>query len=676
METSDSEYFESADEDFQSDEENTEIIKSDEKIIKVEKNPRIVDVEEKVGNLQIVKDQNMNKDNDNEVECSLENIKNDIIVNLEFKTKENVKESTTKKEENIVENLYVEGSKIAKDQNMNKDNISKEENTLDNIKKDNNVANTEKIVKKPEVEAFKDSLNDLKEEIIVKKPVKESKIGNKKIMKSKPIICEEVTKKMEEKAKIAKPEVKKSIDENLWDDDEIDWAKEEEISKNTPVLTKHAPNTDKLEPDFSNLWKNDDWVSLEAPSKEPSKITPQNDLGWGSWGTWGVSSILNTATASVSSLTTHVSQGISTVLETGIGVPDPEELARQHREDEEEIVNNVRNIEDLKDVREINALGGFGLGNWVSGVSHLTKLVESTGTKVISGGLDTLETIGKKTMEVLQDGDPGLKKKRAFLKLDQNKPILSQVLREAKEKSNDDNKKLDIRNSVRMKNYETLFDDHQGLVHLEALEMLSKQCDIKLETLSQNLTGGELTDMQETLEQVKELCELPEEDDDEQLTIPEVKEKINTAVSEINIPITYDKLEKTWEETESWLETLKLNLIDEKELHQQAIETLAQLTAFSVEQFHKTAELLLVKENRSTADEADSLVQLTASLIALIGIVAAKFSDKLNSKAPMVNNKESVNELITNVFFEASNSSSYIQDAFQLLIPVLQVGAV
>lgn len=51
------------------------------------------------------------------------------------------------------------------------------------------------------------------------------------------------------------------------------------------------------------------------------------------------------------------------------------------------------------------------------------------GSKVISGGLDTLETIGRKTMEVLQDGDPGLeRKKRAMMGFfDPDKPILSQV---------------------------------------------------------------------------------------------------------------------------------------------------------------------------------------------------------------------------------------------------------
>jgi hypothetical protein len=85
---------------------------------------------------------------------------------------------------------------------------------------------------------------------------------------------------------------------------------------------------------------------------------------------------------------------------------------------------------------------------------------------------------------------------------------------------------------------------------------------------------------------------------------------------------------------------------------------------------------------------------LTTTLTSLIGVVAAKFSDKLNAKSTNSKNKEEVNGLITNVFFEvssreffgylinvtltlqAANSSSYIQDAFQLLIPVLQVGAV
>ena len=45
------------------------------------------------------------------------------------------------------------------------------------------------------------------------------------------------------------------------------------------------------------------------------------------------------------------------------------------------------------------------------------------------GGLDTLEVIGRKAMDVIQEGDPGLRRKRGFLL--NKKPNLSQVIRVA-----------------------------------------------------------------------------------------------------------------------------------------------------------------------------------------------------------------------------------------------------
>lgn len=172
--------------------------------------------------------------------------------------------------------------------------------------------------------------------------------------------------------------------DNLWDDSELDWGKEAE-------------------------WENLDHIEETAAPERPEP-TETVSSSWGSWGSWNVSSIISTATSSVSTLT----QNISTALETGIGVPDPEELAKI-------------DSEVAKEINDESNSGGFAFGNLVMGVSHLTKLVESTGTKVISGGLDTLESIGKKTMQVLQEGDPGLKKKRAFLTIEQDKPVLSQV---------------------------------------------------------------------------------------------------------------------------------------------------------------------------------------------------------------------------------------------------------
>ncbi|EFA01640.1 protein FAM114A2 [Tribolium castaneum] len=618
METSDSEYFESADEDFQSDDEDTKTVSS---VTKTEEKPNTKCVNDAIKKLEHVQLEDTQEKN------SLNNNKKNDKGKTNKEIEDNINSNEITEDLAQIQATKGPGSKLNKVEASHPTSVKKRSKETD-------------VPKKLGAKlSCKDS---------VAKPPQESPECVKNVDQKQPKESPECVKSADQK----QPKSETSnIEENLWDESEIDWGKENE----------------------DDLWGNDDdWEPVNEPTVppqrekiEPAQVKVPSSSSWGSWGTWDVSSIISTATQSVSTLT----QGISTVLETGIGVPDPEELAKINQAEKEKLKEIVPD-EDTDN-------SGFGLGNLVMGVSQLTKLVETTGTKVISGGLDTLETIGKKTMEVLQEGDPGLKKKRAFLKIDQDKPVLSQLLREAKEKAEEENKILEEKHfAKKAKNYETLFDDHQGLVHLEALEMLSKQCDIKLQTLLESYTDEALTEMQETMDQVKELCELPDEEEDEHANWTEIKEKLESAVSEISIPISYKKFVETWEETEAWLNNLKLEICDARELHQQAVETLAQLTAIAVEQFHKAGELLLVKEHRSTADEADSLVQLTTTLTSLIGVVAAKFSDKLNTKSSSSKNKEEINSLITNVFFEAANSSSYIQDAFQLLIPVLQVGAV
>lgn len=67
---------------------------------------------------------------------------------------------------------------------------------------------------------------------------------------------------------------------------------------------------------------------LSSANKEESK--DESSLGsWGSWGNWGVTSLINTATASVSTLTSHVSQGLTLLEDT---IRDPTELERIREE--------------------------------------------------------------------------------------------------------------------------------------------------------------------------------------------------------------------------------------------------------------------------------------------------------------------------------------------------------
>lgn len=189
----------------------------------------------------------------------------------------------------------------------------------------------------------------------------------------------------------------------------------------------------------------------------------------------------------------------------------------------------------------------FGFGNLMYGVSSITKLVETTGNKVISGGLGTLETIGKKTMEVLQEGDPGLKKKRAFFMNEGDKPILSQMLREAKDKAEVEEKSVEGKEYARKVHFEILFDDYQGLVHLEALEMLSKQSNMKIQQKLVTLDSDDMNSVQETLDEVKELCDLGDEDDEDDIEQEDnLKDKLKNSCTDLGVDINYEKINEVF----------------------------------------------------------------------------------------------------------------------------------
>lgn len=91
---------------------------------------------------------------------------------------------------------------------------------------------------------------------------------------------------------------------------------------------------------------------------------------------------------------------------------------------------------------------------------------------------------------------------------------------------------------------------------------------------------------------------------------------------------------------------------NDQEIFEHAISILAQFTAFSIERFHKTAELLLIKEHRSTVNETDSLVQLTNILTNQIGILANIYCSGLNKLAETSDKSDSINANITTIFME------------------------
>ncbi|XP_039295360.1 protein FAM114A2 [Nilaparvata lugens] len=414
-----------------------------------------------------------------------------------------------------------------------------------------------------------------------------------------------------------------------------------------------------------------------AEEKPPTASADSGGSGWSGWGGWGVSSILSTATEGVTTLTSHVSAGLNTVLESGLGAPDPQVLAevleREKAEKEKEGETKEKKVSTTSHNRQTEASeqsgsGGFGgIGQLMSGVSQL-------GTKVLSGGLDTLETLGKKTMEVLQDGDPGLRKKRALFFQDDDKPVLSQILREAKETAEKSDKMEEEKQAAKRVHLESLFDDYQGLVHLEALEMLSNQCQLKLQSILLNVTGDELKDLQETLEQVKELCELPdEEEDDDKDDDVDFKDKLTEAVGQLckDVPHSKDIRGKVSLRIDAWLKSEEAKAASRLAVHEKAVASMAEFTSVSMEIFHRAAELLLIKTAHSTATEAECLTQITTILCIHVSRMATKFTMLLTENSESKEN----NKIITTIFMESAQCSSYIQDACRLVVPVLQVGA-
>lgn len=411
----------------------------------------------------------------------------------------------------------------------------------------------------------------------------------------------------------------------------------------------------------------------QQPVKSPSESTVSQG-GWGYWGNWG-KSILSTATATVATVGQGLTQAIEKA-ETSLGIPSPTELSAQVEEEQKQQAEPSPETDGASEEASSPVSGAMGM------LSSLTNVVQSTGKTVITGGLDALEFIGKKTMDVIAEGDPGFKKTKGLM---QRNATLSQVLREAKEREElqtaDTTSDADRKPVV---HYGMLFDEYQGLSHLEALEILSRESESKVKSVLTTLSGDELVDLKSELEEIKEAFSLVEFDDEDveekkDEDGSEFEKELSDALEGLSISATADKLTKACRNTCSQITAINKpdtqgesddsKVTSVEEVHAGAIRSLAELTARSIELFHKLAEMILFSNGNTTPQV---LSQLTIILCKEISLLSKKFTSCLTTTGS--NEKgEVLNPLITAVFLEASNSASYVQDAFQLLMPILEI---
>lgn len=374
-----------------------------------------------------------------------------------------------------------------------------------------------------------------------------------------------------------------------------------------------------------------------------------------------------------------VGQGLTQVIEkaeTSLGIPSPTDLSAQVEEEQKAPAEASADTDGASGEASSPVLGAMGM------FSSLSSVVQSTGKTVIAGGLDALEFIGKKTMDVIAEGDPGFKKTKGLM---HRNATLSQVLREAKEREELQTVNTDTDTDRKpVAHYGMLFDEYQGLSHLEALEILSRESESKVKSVLTTLSGEELMDLKTELEEIKEafsLVEFDDEDVEERKDDDgsEFEKELNGALEGLSISATVDKLTKACRSTcaqitaiakpETQEETEDSEVMSVEEVHAAAIRSLAEHTARSIELFHKLAEMVLFS-NGSTTPQV--LSQLTVLLCKEIALLSKRFTSCL-TKTGSNEKGDVLNPLITAVFLEASNSASYVQDAFQLLMPILEI---
>uniref|UniRef100_A0A667XYH6 Family with sequence similarity 114 member A1 n=1 Tax=Myripristis murdjan TaxID=586833 RepID=A0A667XYH6_9TELE len=453
----------------------------------------------------------------------------------------------------------------------------------------------------------------------------------------------------------------------------------------------------------------DQAVSLEpdtaAAEEEMEVKLSEKEKSWGGWGSWGKSLL--------TSATTTVGQGLSSVkVKAG-------EALRLHRTSVgEEAQEEEEGVEEKMD--------GGGRGGEASlsdpsqsptskGVfSTITHAVQNTGKSVISGGLDALEFIGKKTMTVLAESDPGFRKTKTLM---QKTASLSQMLKEAKEKERARLSNQPV--SEPTAHYGILFDDYQGLSHLEALEILSNESEAKVQAFLSSLAEEEQEEVKKELITIKEIfIRREEEEEEEEEGEEEGKEKrkegeefvsiLTELLFELHVAATPDKLNKARMRAHDWVSEVEQPVTTETEEEEEektekpegdevrgekeekkekesdprsveavylsSVGSLAEVTARSIEQLHKVAELILHGQEleKPAKDQAHILTRLTSAMCKEVGSLAKKFSDTLLIVGGQ-RKAEELNPLVDSVLLEGSNSTNYIQNAFQLLLPVLQI---
>ena len=209
----------------------------------------------------------------------------------------------------------------------------------------------------------------------------------------------------------------------------------------------------------------------------------------------------------------------------------------------------------------------------------------------------------------------------------------------------------------------------------------------QLESRIIDLSEDELNAVKPLLRAVEEVFHIDDENDadDEVTEGGDFKSEVLDNVKSLNLPFTADKMVTSQERAREWIASCVQEQDDSTgskdgvEIYNTAVSSLAELTARTVEVFHKFTELLLHQAEQ--AAETSSLVRaqcvrkLTDAVLEEISVLATHFAGCLNTAADDSENPDSVSSLITTLYLDSSTSADYLRNSMKLLRPVLQLSS-
>ncbi|KAI6646688.1 hypothetical protein LOD99_12809 [Oopsacas minuta] len=443
-------------------------------------------------------------------------------------------------------------------------------------------------------------------------------------------------------------------------------------------------DTSNLIPSVSS--NKDNIVSTPHATGDQAETPPSSS--WSSWGSNWLSKAANSVASSAHNIASKSEIGISSIVtgvESRFGIPTPESIANRDVVDtpntrtdaalslkelaqklKEEQTDSTQ-VETVNIPDEVSGLQGENTENNSSDKQDAENIDESTGffssygitltNKIVSGGLDTLENIGKKTIGLISEGDPGLRNKRAFVQeqidiITKDKPLITD--------DTDINEQID--NSPILTSFHTEFEQLQGYVYLEAMEILSSECEAKqrLKMHSVSTRQHEEGATPDVLELTEEMFEISFESEIGSCELGDLLPSCKGLVNLERVQQTVRELEQCYCSFDN------IDLSSETLLPQlnSAMKLIAIISSQFIQIIRKVSELYLARQVP---------VKETLSHTRELALIAYKSIDKITTRIASIKVSDDV---IGNKFILDMNSGvTYIQDSFSLLRSILKHGS-